>query len=232
MNSTSLLEFARGPALTWAICIFVAGTLWRLVGVLLLRTKKDLSEPRNTATWKGLRLIVLRSWPRREFLQGTAFGEVMGYTFHLGFLVALLFLVPHILFFDNVFSGLLGFNFADVFGFRWPALPTGIITFLSAVSLAALVAVLIHRLTNPVKRLISNFDDYFSWFLTAAPLATGMLAYAHAGGAPYETLLGVHILSAEALMIWFPFGKLMHAFLIFGARAAQGMQFERRGASL
>jgi nitrate reductase gamma subunit len=232
MTSHTLLEFARGPALTWAIAIFVAGVLWRLVGVALLRTKKDLSEPRNAATWKGLRLIGLRSWPRKEFLEGTAFGEVKGYTFHVGFLVALLFLVPHVLFFESVFEGLLGFDFSDVFHFKWPTLPTQAITFLAAISLAALVAVLIHRITNPVKRLISNFDDYFSWLLTAAPLATGMLAYAHAGGAPYQTLLAVHILAAEALMVWFPFSKLMHAFTIFAARGAQGMIFERKGASL
>lgn len=232
MTDTTLLELARGPLLTGATGIFIVGVLWRLVGVFLLRTKQDLSEPRNAATWKGLRLIGLRSWPRKEFLQGTAFGEVMGYTFHIGFLVALFFLVPHVLFFEDVFEGLFGFDFSDVFGFRWPTLPTGVITFLSAVSLAALVAVLIHRLTNPVKRLISNFDDYMSWLLTTAPLATGMLAYAHAGGAPYETLLGAHILSVEALMIWFPFSKLMHAFLIFAARGSQGMIFERKGASL
>jgi nitrate reductase gamma subunit len=232
MTSASLLEFARGPALTWAVCIFIAGVLWRLVGVLLLRTRRDLSEPRHAATWKGLRLIALRSWPRREFLEGTAFGEVMGYTFHVGFLAALLFLVPHVLFFGNVFEGLLGADFSDLFGVRWPTLPTGVVTFLSAVSLAALVAVLVHRMTNPVKRLISNFDDYFSWLLTAAPLATGMLAYAHAGGAPYQALLAVHILAVEALMVWFPFGKLMHAFTIFAARGAQGMLFERKGASL
>ncbi len=232
MTSTSLLEFARGPALAWAVAIFVAGVAWRVVGILMLRTKPDLSEPRNRAAWKGLRLIALRSWPRKEFLEGTAFGEVMGYTFHVGFLVALLFLAQHVLFFDDVFSDLLGFDFSDVFGFDWPTLPTGVITFLSAVSLAALVAVLIHRLTDPVKRLISNFDDYFSWFLTAAPLATGMLAFAHAGGAPYEKLLAIHILSAEALLIWFPFGKLMHAFLIFAARGTTGVLFERKGASL
>jgi nitrate reductase gamma subunit len=59
-----------------------------------------------------------------------------------------------------------------------------------------------------------------------------MLAYAHAGGARYETLLAVHILAVQALMIWFPFGKLMHAFTIFAARGAQGMIFERKGASL
>jgi hypothetical protein len=33
-------------------------------------------------------------------------------------------------------------------------------------------------------------------------------------------------------MVWFPFGKLMHAFTIFAARGAQGMIFERKGASL
>ena len=31
-----LLDFARGPALQFAIAVFVLGTLWRLVGVLKL----------------------------------------------------------------------------------------------------------------------------------------------------------------------------------------------------
>lgn len=228
----TLLDFARGPGLQWSVAIFVFGLLWRLVGIFFLRTKPDLSEPRNPAKWKGLRLIALRSWPRKEFLEGTAFGEVMGYTFHLGFLVALFFYVPHLLFFESVFEGLFGTDFEGIFGFRWPVLPTAAITFLSAISVAALVAVLIHRITNPVKRLISNFDDYFSWLLTVAPLATGLLTYAHAGGIRYETLLGMHILSAEVLLVWFPFSKLIHAFTIFAARGATGMIFERKGASL
>ncbi|MFM1892822.1 MAG: hypothetical protein RLZ44_1899 [Pseudomonadota bacterium] len=228
----TLLEFARGPGLQWSVAIFLFGLLWRLVGVFFLRTKADLSAPRNPAKWKGLRLIGLRSWPRKEFLGGTAFGEVMGYAFHIGFLVTLFFYVPHLLFFEDIFEGLIGTDFEGLFGFRWPALPTAAITFLAAISIAALVAVLVHRVTNPVKRLISNFDDYFSWLLTVAPLATGLLAYAHAGGVRYETLLGVHILSAEALLVWFPFGKLIHAFTIFAARGATGMIFERRGASL
>ena len=132
----------------------------------------------------------------------------------------------------DVFEGLIGTDFEGLFGFTWPTLPTAVITFLAAISIAALVAVLVHRIASPVKRLISNFDDYFSWFLTIAPLATGLLAYVHAGGVRYETLLGIHILSAEALLLWFPFGKLIHAVTIFAARGATGMIFERRGASL
>jgi nitrate reductase gamma subunit len=226
-----LLAFARGPAMQWAVTIFVVGVLWRLVGIFLLRTKPDLSAPRIAAKWKGLRLIALRSWPRKEFLGGTAFTEVMGYVFHIGFLVALVFYLPHILFFADVFRGLLGVDFKGVFGFAWPTLPGGLIYFASAVSVAALIAVLIHRLVNPVKRLISNFDDYMSWFVTITPIVTGMLAYSHIG-APYQTLLALHLLSVELLMIWFPFGKLMHAFTIFAARGATGMLFERKGATL
>ena len=228
----TLLEFARGPGLQWAISIFIVGVLWRLLGVFLLRTKKDLSEPRNRAAWKGLRLIALRSWPRREFLQGTAFGEVMGYAFHAGFLVALFFFAPHVVFFADVAQGLLGTDLEGLIGLRWPTLPNGIITFVSAVSVAALVAVLIHRIVSPVKRLISNFDDYVSWFVTIAPLVTGMAAFSHLAGWPYERLLAFHLLSVELLLVWFPFGKLMHAFTIFAARGSTGMIFERRGASL
>ena len=226
-----LLAFARGPGMQWAVTIFVIGVLWRLVGILLLRARRTLSAPRKAAAWKGLRLLGLRSWPRKEFLAGTAFGEIMGYTFHIGFFAALFFYVPHILFFEDVFKGLLGVNFQRLTGFHWPSLPGGAIYFFSAVSVAALLAVLVHRIADPVKRLISNFDDYFSWFVTILPLVTGMLAYGNFG-APYPKLLAFHLLSVELLLVWFPFGKLMHAFTIFAARSIQGVRFERKGAAL
>jgi nitrate reductase gamma subunit len=83
--------------------------------------------------------------------------------------------------------------------------------------------------TNPVIRMLSNFDDYFSWFVTMAVMVTGLAATAHVG-APYETLLGLHILSVDVLLIWFPFGKLMHAFYIFPSRAINGAVLARKGA--
>ncbi len=48
----------------------------------------------------------------------------------------------------------------------------------------------------------------------------------------YRTPLAIHLLSLELLLVWFPFGKLMHAFTIFAARGSTGMLFERKGASL
>ena len=77
-------------------------------------------------------------------------------------------------------------------------------------------------------KLISNFDDYLSLFLTLLPLVTGILAFAHFGG-PYETLLALHLLSVEAMLVWFPFGKLMHLFLSFPTRYKAGADFGRKG---
>ena len=228
----TLLEFARGPGLQWSLFIFIVGVTWRLLGVFLLRSKKDLSQPRNAAAWKGLRLIGLRSWPRREFLEGTAFGEVMGYAFHLGFLVTLFFFAPHVVFLADVARGLIGTDLHGLIGVGWPSLPNGVVTLLAAVSIAALLAVLVHRIVNPVKRLISNFDDYFSWFVTIAPLVTGVAAFSHIAGWPYEHLLASHLLAVELLLVWFPFGKLMHAFLFALARGATGVRFSHRGVEV
>ena len=178
-----------------------------------------------------MRLIALRFWPRKEFVQRAMATQVLGYTFHIGFLIVLVFYLPHLLFLEDVSKGLIGTNLRGLTGLSWPYLPGGVVMVAGAVTLAALVALLVHRIASPVKRLISNFDDYFTWLVTAAPLVTGMMAYSHVGGR-YETLLAVHILSVELLLVWFPFGKLMHAFTIFATRAVTGMAFERKGAAL
>jgi hypothetical protein len=84
-------------------------------------------------------------------------------------------------------------------------------------------------MTTPVLKLISNFDDYFSWLMTLLPIVTGLLIPLRLG-VRYETLLAIHILSVAALLIWLPFGKLGHTFLVFITRGTTGMAFERRGA--
>jgi nitrate reductase gamma subunit len=45
----------------------------------------------------------------------------------------------------------------------------------------------------------------------------------------YETVLALHILSICLLLVWFPFGKLMHALFIWPSRYKVGAAFARRG---
>jgi nitrate reductase gamma subunit len=207
-----LLAFARGPALKAALAIFCLGVAWRIVGFALLRIHRDWNKPR-ASIFKymsvGLIAIGSRSWPHREFIKRTGAGEALGYSYHLGLFAVVLLFGPHIAF----LGGLLGFS--------WPGLPSSTVTLFAGV--------LFRRVTSPVIRMLSNFDDYFSWFITMLVMLTGLAASAHFG-ARYETLLAIHILSVDALLVWFPFGKLMHAFYIFPSRAINGAILARKGA--
>ena len=215
-----LLTLARGPLLQLALFVFALGVTWRIAGIVLLRSGRLLSEPRTPllkALFGGFATMGSRSWPHPEFIGRTGAGEALGYSYHIGLFIVVLAFGPHI----QTWAGFLGFD--------WPALPSGVITIIAVVTFALLLAVLFRRLTNRVLRLLSNFDDYFSWFINVLVILTGLLATAHWGGR-YETLLGLHILAFDVLLIWFPFGKLMHAFYIMPSRAINGFLLARKGA--
>jgi len=213
-----LLEFAKGPALQFAAYILVAGSIWRIVGILLLKEKPDFSEPRKSAgLMAALKVIYTRSFTAPPFKAATMYPKMLAYVMHIGLFAVVLLFVPHIMFFEGFL------------GFEWPGLPNNIIYLLGVAAVVAGIALLVRRLTHPVLKLISNFDDYFSWFITVLPLMTGLMIPVRMG-LRYETILAIHILSVALLLIWLPFGKLGHTFLVFVTRGTTGMVFERRGA--
>jgi nitrate reductase gamma subunit len=188
------LEFARGPGLHWALVIMVAGTFWRATDFALRRGDRDLYWAR-----KGLHVPKLR-W------------QLDSYAMHAGLLIVLFGFAPHILF------------IRALTGLRWPSLPTIIALVAAVICIVAMVAVLIHRIVTPEPSIFSAFDDYFTWSVVFVAMVTGLLAYPHLGGAPlvrpYAVLLSGHLLAVELLMIWLPFGKLIHvAFMPFGSIA-------------
>lgn len=125
---------------------------------------------------------------------------------------------------------------------RWSRrrpLPEPLVYLAVGPTVIALLMVLLERLTHPVLRLLSGFDDYFSWFVVFLPLLTGMAAVSGShpqptlGGAPlYPLPLAIHLLSVELLFLWLPFGKLAHAFLVFLSRGVTGVALARKGAAL
>ncbi len=224
-----LLTFARGPILGVSVAICLFGVVWRIVGTILLRGRPTLSRPRDRAAWKGVRVMMTRSVPKPAFRRGIML-EMISYAFHIGLFASLLLYLPHILFFQAIIRGLIGYDLTALTGIPWPALPAGIVSFFSALAIVGLLIAIGHRLFSPVKRLISTADDYISWAATILPLITGMAAYAEIG-LRYETLLALHFLSVEFLLIWFPFGKLFHPFTMFTMRAVTGVLFARKGAA-
>ncbi len=212
-----LLEFARA-ALQFSFAVLILGSLWRLVGILRIGNKPDYSEPRQAGGLSGaLKVIWTRSLGAPAFKKENFHLKTLGYSFHIGMFITILFLAAHVEY------------FRELLGFGWPALPDVLVYAIGYGTVAILLVMLYRRLTHPVLKMLSNFDDYFSWLVTVAPLVTGLVI--PLGPALSEdTLIAAHILSVALLFIWLPFGKLAHAYLIFLSRGTTGMVLERRGA--
>ena len=217
----TLLDFARGPAFQVSVLIMTAGICWRLVGILLLRRRPHHASPRHSLPGRitgGLSMIVSRFIPRRTFWPRISVSVALSTVFHLGLAIIIFGGAPHILVIHQ-FTGL-----------SWPNLPKGMVVIVSGLTLASMIASLIRRIAHPVMRLLSSADDYLSWLFVFLPVLTGILLSGEII-IGYRTLLALHILSAELLIIWLPFGKLMHGFLVFASRGAMGVNFARKGAA-
>lgn len=226
-----LLDFARGPGLVVATAVFALGVVWRLLGVLRRPRMPDLSPPREGAPplYLGALQGILRGfWPHRNFGQAAWLTSINSYVFHIGLALVAFGYAPHIAFIRRHT------------GLHWLALPDVVMYLAAAVTIISLLLALLQRLTNPVLKKISNADDRITWIVTFLPMMTGMALIgessvgilARDAYVIYRDPVAIHLLTLELLLIWFPLGKLMHAFFFFFSRGATGMRFSHRGVKL
>lgn len=223
------LDFARGPALSFAVAVFVLGSVWRLVHALRRPRLPDLSPAREGAlsdAASAIRAIARGLVPRRGIATGHRAMALNAYVYHVGLALVVFGYAPHIAFIRRHV------------GFGWPALPDGVTYIAAGVTFVSLLLALWFRLFDPVRRLISNADDWISWSVTFLPLITGMAVLIEPSAqilAREHTLfrgpLAAHLLTLALLLVWFPFGKLMHAVFFAFSRGATGIRFGRRGVS-
>jgi nitrate reductase gamma subunit len=209
MNDLQLLTWVRGTGLNIAVSIFLLGVFWRLFEIYSLGRKRDLSAPRHASGASGLHTIFRRSLPPPGMLKRSPVSYIGGYIFHIGLAVVVFLFAPHILLIKSLT------------GLSWPALPSQFIGLAAIVTMAAMIVVLFDRINKPVKRFISTFEDWFTWAITFLPVLTGWMAFEHML-LPYTTMLALHILSVEILLVALPFTKLFHVFTLFGSRWYNG----------
>ncbi|OUD13889.1 hypothetical protein [Thioflexithrix psekupsensis] len=220
MSNVDFLIWVRGTGFEIAFIIFAMGMLWRVLEIVLMGRKPDYSEPRpGNPVLGGLTTVFTRTVSAKGTFDKALLTVVLGYVFHIGFFIILLLYIPHILFFESVL------------GFSWPGLPSPIVDAITVMTLLALLWVLIRRVTDPLLRFLSTPQDYLVWFLTFLPILTGYMAYHHLA-LPYITMLAIHLLSVQLLMIAFPFTKLMHAVTLFIARYYNGYMNARKGVKV
>jgi nitrate reductase gamma subunit len=219
MTELQFLTWVRGDGLDYAVGIFLLGVLWRLIEIYSLGRKKDLAAPRHVAGASGMHTVFRRSLPPEGMLKKSPISYIGGYTFHIGLAIVVFLFAPHILLIKSLT------------GLSWPGLPSQFIDLAAVVTMAAMVLVLVDRINKPVKRFLSTFGDWFTWTVTFLPVLTGWMAVQHLL-LPYTTMLALHILSVELLLVVLPFSKLFHAFTLFGSRWYNGQVNGHKGVAV
>ena len=85
MTTMELLTWVRGTGMTIAIVLMIFGIVVRLLEMLILGRKKDLSVARDPSSAKyGWRTVLTRSMPSMACLKAVPVTFITGYIFHIG----------------------------------------------------------------------------------------------------------------------------------------------------
>jgi nitrate reductase gamma subunit len=196
-----------------SLWVFAIGVLWRILSIFRVRNKPDYSEPRGSGLAGAIGANLRRFIPRREMVSRTRLQLVAGYLFHLGLFVLLVFAAPHVLFIE-----------AQT-GFSWLPMPYWAFIVSAQLAFIGLMLLWFHRVMHPVTRLISDADDHIAAILTFIVMLTGCMALIE----EFDGLRLLHRFTVELWLVYFPFSRLMHAFMFIPSRAFTGAWFGRRG---
>ncbi|MCB2223251.1 MAG: hypothetical protein KQH83_03660 [Actinobacteria bacterium] len=224
MDWNATLEFARGPFFTAALFVFVGGLTYRLVRVLTLGWSRDRvpsagSKAGGVAKSYGKGLIIwpFVPWVKQTFA-GNAVTLIAGGIFHLGLFAIIIFGAPHML------------AWKSMLGFGWPTLPLPIIDWLAAAAIAAMVALAINRVANPLLRKLSGPAEALNWLFVFLPMLTGYMTTHHLLFR-YEVIYSLHVLAVDVMLIWIPFSRISHFVFYFFSRTIHGAQFGKRAVT-
>ena len=208
MTTLSLLEFARGPLFVATLSFMVLGLLRRFVSHLWqFRASLRRLAHRNIDVGANVRDSLLWLVPVRHLYRNRPLISLTSFVFHLGILIVPLFLVGHI---DQWRSGV---------GLAWRGIAPGLADALTLLTIAGAVVLLGFRIFDAAGRALSRAGDYLLLVAVLVPFVSGFAAMHPAWNpARYDTMMLVHVLSAELLFVLLPTTKLSHSVLFLFAR--------------
>ena len=108
-------------------------------------------------------------------------------------------------------------------GIPFLSFPDRLTDVLTIIILAGGFFFLMRRLVVPRVRAVSSLEDHAVLAITIAPFLTGFMAYHQWGD--YKTVITLHFLAGELMLVAIPFTKLGHMVFFFFARILLGSEF-------
>jgi len=222
-----LYAFLTGPGVYLTFALFVAGlAVQGLRFFKLTRAKEPRRLPPAPPAAAPPQKPTQGATPAPLFDRLLATAEVLGRPFDRLYqracrtiagthpVMTLLTVVFHTLLFATPLL-LLAHNrmLADSLGFGLPSLPDRVSDGMTVVFLLCGGAFLFRRLFLRRVRALTTAYDLLVLALTVLPFLTGFLAYHQVGH--YPTMVTVHVLAGEAMLVLVPFTRLGHALFFF-----------------
>jgi nitrate reductase gamma subunit len=214
-------NFVGGQLVSIAFIVFILGVIYQGMQFFKLTKKKEWAQPLlpvNTTTgvkskkrmgmeWivHGLRALKGTLWETDALL------AVVTSIFHVFIVGVPLFLLGHNILLDQSW------------GLSLFSLPESLSDFLTVIVLICGAYFLGRRLFLARVKAISSIYDYVILLIAVAPFLTGFLAYHQWWD--YKTVVFLHILSGEIMLITIPFTKLGHMLFFFLYRFFIGSEY-------
>jgi nitrate reductase gamma subunit len=201
-----------GP-LAWAAwIIFALGSIYKIWSTLSTAKQKDQVLLNYVSFKYGMRSIINWSIPFNTvnmrihpIFTGVAF------FFHIAFFALLIFVSAHQIMIQ------------EGFGIGWLTIPDVVADAIAFATIGACIFFGVRRVVRPEVSYVTDWTDFALLALVAAPFVTGVLAYHQLGD--YMTMVILHMLSAELLLVAIPFTRLSHMLLAPLTRAYIGSEF-------
>ena len=209
IRDPSLYNLLRGPLVWVAFLVFTGGSIYKVREMILLAKNEKVVMPylslkltmRSLFHW----LIPFNTvnWRLRPVI------TVVTFLFHIGLVFTPIFLVAHnILVYES-------------WGIDWWTLPENLADIMTMIVIGSCVFFFLRRIFAPEVRFVTFADDYLILAITFLPFLTGFLAY-HQWLLPNKTMVILHMLFGEIMLIAIPFTRLGHMFYFFLTRAYMG----------
>jgi nitrate reductase gamma subunit len=196
-----LLDFLKGPLLTFVVLIFVLGLMREVVLSVwvLVEATRRAGDP-NIPYARVLRNMAVWLFPVTRLHRSLPVFSYASFFFHLGVISSAFFLREHI----DFFGGL---------GLSWPAIPHPYVDWLALLAFAGLTILLGFRIYVRQSRAVSGFEDYAVLFLLIVTVGMGYLAGQSWNVIPYNVTMVLHISTGATILVLTPFTKLAHCAL-------------------
>jgi len=212
IKDPSLYNLVRGLFVWIAIFVFIGGSVYKIRELVLMAKKEKVVFPfislkyalRSLLHW----VIPFASvnWRKRWVITTVTF------LFHIGLVLLPIFLLAH-----NVLI-------YESWGISWWTVPEGLSDLIAIGVMGCCLFFFLRRIFAPEVKFVATGDDFLFLLVAFLPFLTGFLAY-HQWLLPYKTMVILHMLFGEIMLIAIPFTRLGHMFYFFMTRSWMGSQF-------